>query len=74
MEGKSSDSAKVTSGIPQGSMLCPIQFLIFTNDLHDVIDAKLFGRVNSTIQGLTVQISFDIIQDFSDDKSLFFIF
>ena len=56
INGQKSNYDEVTSGIPQGSVIGPLLFLIFINDLPDNIvslinlfadDTKLFARIRT---------------------------
>ena len=49
VEGEQSDPAPVTSGVPQGSVLGPILFLVFINDLPKAINSSCRLFADDTI-------------------------
>ena len=57
LDGVSSEFVPVTSGVPQGFILCPLLFLLFIDDMpdcaeHSILslfadDAKCFRKINN---------------------------
>ena len=81
LNGTSSGSKPVTSGVPQGSVLGPTLFLVYINDLPEAVDCSvslfaddtlLYQAVNNTTDELRFQSNIDSLQKWASDWSMSF--
>ena len=81
LNGSFSDWSDVCSGVPQGSVLGPLLFILFINDIDvDIInrlskfadDTKLFGEASSAEQVLLLQQDLDNLFKWSEDWLMMF--
>ena len=70
--GVSSKNARVTSGVPQGSVLGPTLFLCFINDMPDVLDCmvKIFADDTKAYRSISCEADCERLQE-NIDKMLF---
>ena len=82
LDGQSSAATTVSSGVPQGTVLQPLLFLLFMNDLQSVVssttrlfadDCLLYRRIRTTEDQAILQRGLDNLQQWENNWLMRFI-
>ena len=83
LEDQESSFVRVTSGVPQGTVLAPLLFLCYINNLPDLVKSKvrlyaddvlLYTTINSYADSLILQQDLDLLQKWTEDWQIKFNF
>jgi len=83
IKGQESSTVKVTSGVPQGTVLAPLLFLCYINDLPNQIkstvrlyadDVLLYTTINSNADCVRLQNDLDLLDKWAIDWEMKFNF
>ena len=81
VDGEASSFVKVTSGVPQGTVLGPVMFLLFRNDIHENLDstlrlfaddALLYRSINTMNDSVILQNDIDKLVSWSKTRQMQF--